>query len=330
MTLLSLISTYRTLWFYVTLGFSIILLGLVVLAVQISSELKLLESQTQQLYLHPFQVNSAASNASLMVAEIRIRTLQHFMNGSAETTDESLENITFEFNNELSNDLKVIEENFLGDLSKVMEARQLLETWTTRRKKFDVLIHTGNKKEALIFLRRDLSPIYVELKQRLNYIRDFSSNKVQLLTLESQAAANTSQLKFQFILITLFILTTIAGALTLALVLRQVKRRDAQLKREHEVVEHKAHFDELTNLPNRTLIYDRLKQALLSAKRNRSDLALLFMDLDGFKKINDTLGHHCGDILLKEVAKRLAHCIRESDTVGRSRNCSPRGYPLNT
>ncbi len=82
-------------------------------------------------------------------------------------------------------------------------------------------------------------------------------------------------------------------------------------------MQHLAHFDALTNLPNRTLLNDHIKQAILVAKRNQGKLALLFLDLDRFKQVNDTLGHHVGDILLREVADRLKLCVREMDIVSR-------------
>lgn len=78
-----------------------------------------------------------------------------------------------------------------------------------------------------------------------------------------------------------------------------------------------AHYDMLTHLPNRSLFYDRLDQAILMAKRHQRGIALLYMDLDGFKKVNDTLGHHVGDLLLVEAAERLRLCVRESDTLAR-------------
>lgn len=88
-------------------------------------------------------------------------------------------------------------------------------------------------------------------------------------------------------------------------------------KLTQERIQHMAHFDTLTGLPNRALFYDRLRQALLLAKRNDSGLTLMYMDLDGFKQVNDSLGHHAGDLLLVGVADRLSNCMRESDTVAR-------------
>lgn len=78
-----------------------------------------------------------------------------------------------------------------------------------------------------------------------------------------------------------------------------------------------AHYDYLTKLPNRFMMVDRLEQALARCERNNTRLALLFMDLDGFKSINDTLGHSAGDAALVEVAKRFSSFIRASDTLAR-------------
>lgn len=78
-----------------------------------------------------------------------------------------------------------------------------------------------------------------------------------------------------------------------------------------------AHYDALTELPNRTLFGDRLQQALTQAKRDKGRLALIFIDLDSFKPVNDTYGHNVGDLLLMDAAKRMQECKRESDTVSR-------------
>ncbi len=84
-----------------------------------------------------------------------------------------------------------------------------------------------------------------------------------------------------------------------------------------EEIKRLAFYDPLTNLPNRRLLYERLKPALASSQRNGHQGALLFIDLDNFKTLNDTLGHDMGDLLLQEVAKRLLSCIRKGDTVAR-------------
>jgi diguanylate cyclase (GGDEF)-like protein/PAS domain S-box-containing protein len=80
---------------------------------------------------------------------------------------------------------------------------------------------------------------------------------------------------------------------------------------------HAAYHDTLTGLPNRLLVFDRIEQAIASAPRNRKSVAVLFVDLNGFKRINDSLGHAIGDKLLISVGSRLAACVRASDTVSR-------------
>lgn len=82
-------------------------------------------------------------------------------------------------------------------------------------------------------------------------------------------------------------------------------------------IEHQAHYDSLTDLPNRSLFSDRLEQAIRLAHRQHQQLAVLFVDLDKFKPVNDTYGHAIGDILLQQVAQRMRDCLRDSDTVGR-------------
>ncbi|WP_321528072.1 EAL domain-containing protein [Sedimenticola selenatireducens] len=82
-------------------------------------------------------------------------------------------------------------------------------------------------------------------------------------------------------------------------------------------IEHLAHYDMLTGLLNRFSLESRMEQAVLAAKRDRQQLAVLFVDLDRFKYINDSMGHHIGDQLLIEVANRLKNCLRESDIVAR-------------
>jgi diguanylate cyclase (GGDEF)-like protein len=112
---------------------------------------------------------------------------------------------------------------------------------------------------------------------------------------------------------------------------REIKKRlemyeksNAELKAVAEELEQQknsyqklAHYDALTNLPNRVLFFDRLNQAIKRKKRHHGKLAVLFMDLDNFKEINDSLGHQAGDAVLKELGRRLKEQIRQSDTLAR-------------
>jgi diguanylate cyclase (GGDEF)-like protein/PAS domain S-box-containing protein len=97
----------------------------------------------------------------------------------------------------------------------------------------------------------------------------------------------------------------------------EAKRAATLLKESEEQYRRLAHYDALTRLPNRSLFYDRLAHAIAQARRNVWTLAVLFIDVDRFKHVNDTFGHTAGDVLLKTVSERLAECVRSDDTVGR-------------
>lgn len=97
----------------------------------------------------------------------------------------------------------------------------------------------------------------------------------------------------------------------------RVALRTAQLASLNKKLEHQSLHDALTQLPNRTLYHDRLDQAILIARRTKQCFALMALDLDHFKEINDSLGHHAGDLVLQETAERLKTALRQSDTVAR-------------
>ena len=125
----------------------------------------------------------------------------------------------------------------------------------------------------------------------------------------------------------IFIAMSVAGFLYVAYMIASIRnfnqnqienitlRLDAAT-RENEI-KQLAFFDSLTNLPNRRLLIDRLSHALVMSTRTNKRGALLFLDLDHFKVLNDSLGHDMGDLLLKQVSARLLACVRESDTVAR-------------
>lgn len=138
----------------------------------------------------------------------------------------------------------------------------------------------------------------------------------KLITLQKDAARSTA-LSTQSDYEQATILLVVTGALAICVgflvaffVIRNATHQAAKLQ-------YQAMFDGLTNLPNRTLFHDRLQQAILTSRREKHVFALLSLDLNRFKEINDTLGHHHGDQVLNTVAQRLLHHARESDTIAR-------------
>ena len=98
---------------------------------------------------------------------------------------------------------------------------------------------------------------------------------------------------------------------------QDLERMRWKLVHQGELLEHQALHDSLTGLPNRTLLHDRMQHAFVTAQRLGKTVALLMMDLDRFKEVNDTLGHHVGDLLLQQIASRMRGALRESDTIAR-------------
>jgi diguanylate cyclase (GGDEF)-like protein len=102
-------------------------------------------------------------------------------------------------------------------------------------------------------------------------------------------------------------------------------REIAQRKQAEERIRYLAYYDGLTGLPNRQLFQERLRDTLVWAKRRSQRVGLLFLDLDRFKQVNDTLGHTAGDELLRSVSDRMTHSVRLSDYVGRPEDAEPKG-----
>jgi len=108
-----------------------------------------------------------------------------------------------------------------------------------------------------------------------------------------------------------------ASALNAAILLGRIARGNRELAGKVEEIEKVAWQDQLTRLPNRLYFHERLSQMLAAAERNKRKLALLLFDIDGFKSVNDTLGHEAGDRLLKEIAERVGSRTRQADTFAR-------------
>jgi diguanylate cyclase (GGDEF)-like protein len=146
----------------------------------------------------------------------------------------------------------------------------------------------------------------VDLRNGWTVMTSGTPLNITLLTDRGAAAALLAGIIFSAVLgLLIYVLATAR-----ARAIRTVSEKTDQLR-------HQALHDGLTNLPNRALILDRVEQALARARRQKTSLAVMFLDLDGFKDVNDTFGHAAGDHLLRGVSARLSSLIRDSDTVGR-------------
>ena len=172
-------------------------------------------------------------------------------------------------------------------------------------------IEAGPKREA----RRSL-PEHVSLMTVVEALFLQTMNKLgdveHPLHADIDIGRNAGRLLFA---LSVVLAAYLAGAMFFDQRLRARAQKEAY---ERELkLQRLAHFDTLTGLPNRALFNDRLVTAMAAARRDRRRAAILFVDLDGFKRVNDRFGHEAGDRVLKEIAKRLSSCVREVDTVAR-------------
>lgn len=186
----------------------------------------------------------------------------------------------------------------------------------------------GSQKRLAIAVVKDLTPFYEKLMKTkylvmlLALFVTLTAVIIALVTLQRTALnplqALTAQLrKLRQDKRHLGQLVRIAGNAEVSELAAGFNEMTTQLKELYESLEHMAFTDPLTKLPNRTLFHDRLQQAILNARRELKPFALFIMDLDHFKDINDTLGHHIGDFILRQVGERIMGKLRESDTVAR-------------
>jgi len=113
------------------------------------------------------------------------------------------------------------------------------------------------------------------------------------------------------------ILLLVGVGFFIKLLVDNLRKRTRQLEEANKKLERSANFDQLTEVPNRRLFYLQLKNTINLAERNNRRFALIYLDLDNFKEVNDKLGHTMGDVLLKKAAKRISNCLRKSDILAR-------------
>lgn len=182
------------------------------------------------------------------------------------------------------------------------------------------LLNADRLTDANALLKQKAIPLQTAFNQQLAHMR----SQYQDETLHAQTVANqTFDSTWRTAIgmgIAAALMSVIVGGLTLRRLSRrsrQFERQFAELEASRAALKQEASHDSLTGLANRRLFYDRLQQAIRHARRYNSKVGLLFIDLDKFKEVNDTHGHHVGDAVLTEVARRLTRSVRDSDSIAR-------------
>ena len=186
------------------------------------------------------------------------------------------------------------------------QQRQLTHQAIPYQEKIIELSNAGLMSEAQSVLTQNAIPAQDAVMQVLSQLDDLTRQAANQAMLD----ANTAHEEARRWIITLSTVALLLGFLIAALVVIKIRRSNMER-------EHLATHDPLTGLPNRLLLLDRLDQAILRSKRQHTQVGLLFIDLDGFKEVNDTLGHAAGDELLKQIALRLRKVVREVDIIAR-------------
>jgi len=168
------------------------------------------------------------------------------------------------------------------------------------------LLLKGNSQAHYAAIRERLLP-----KQKL--ISDQVIELVNLQKTQAATAIKEAELTYTYAQRLMLVSGVLAFVLVFIIALLVSRKVNAQA----QSLEYQAFHDELTNLPNRMLFLDRLAQAITHSHRENVSFAIMLLDLDRFKEVNDTLGHNVGDQLLQEVSCRLNDAVRESDTVAR-------------
>ncbi|MBI3188851.1 MAG: EAL domain-containing protein [Gammaproteobacteria bacterium] len=164
----------------------------------------------------------------------------------------------------------------------------------------------GKSEEAQSLIREKGYPAQKNLAAEID-------NLINLEYAETERAWNEAKESYQsarLLMIALGAAATALGFLIAFLVIRHSQQQASTLR-------HQATYDRLTNLPNRALFADRIQQSILISRREKQSFAIIAVDLDRFKEINDAMGHHVGDLVLQQIARQSRECLRESDTFAR-------------
>ncbi|GGI87597.1 putative bifunctional diguanylate cyclase/phosphodiesterase [Shewanella gelidii] len=214
-------------------GYSVILVGLLVFALQLSQEIDDFTAQTNKLYQHPFQVNAAARISRQAVSTLRAELLYAVIDQSI-IEHNKINQERHKQQVALNDSLTTIEANFLGDMSQVYEARSLVNNLHQIHSQIFSLLANQDITAAEDLIKSKATPMHESLLKRMDYIVDYSSNKAADLVAQAKERRNESKLQLWLLLIVFALFTLFSGTVTATIVLRSLYRRDIILRETNE------------------------------------------------------------------------------------------------
>ena len=271
-----------------------------------SNNIQKLRLITQDLYEHPFAVSNASIDLKSSLFQVRNYVLQVAVIRKdieyAKVTKPKVEALY----KTIKADLAVIKGNFLGDMNRVIELETKLDQWTEIHKKIFAAAQQGDFKSAEILVISEGSPKFSEIEDLINYVVTFAQNKGRSFVVMADEDSNLIVFQTNALLIFLVIVVIV----TAVIVIWRVIFLQNELTRL-------ATTDYLTGIPNRRHFIELAERELKRSLRYGNHFVLAVVDLDLFKRINDTYGHHAGDVVLKEFGVICRMDLRDTDILGR-------------
>ncbi len=263
----------------------------------------------ENLYAHPFTVSNKALEARLTARAIRSEILVALLSRDTREVRQVQAHILAR-DAEFAAAMATVRSFYLGDLGEVDRIEQLYAAWQPKRDALLVMASHGDFDQARTLVFTSGTPRYHELDAELDKVIAFARDRAVNFLQETHARQVQAERVIYLVMLGGFA----ASFLCSAVVIRRV--RDL-VRSTEDTLELLAHHDSLTGLPNRQLFADRFGQALRQAEREGKIAAIMYVDLDRFKAVNDTYGHKAGDQLLVHVSAGFAAAVRRSDTVAR-------------
>ena len=293
----------------IIIAYLIFCAGLIVTSLVVLRKARLILASAQSIYVHPFTVSNNALDAKLTLMAIRRDILFAVLSHDVQESRQVQERVA-EQDAKFTEAMGRVRQFYLGDRAEVDRAKALFTAWKPVRDKILATSRRGEFSRAQALVLSSGTPLYNEIDADLDLIVRFARNKAVELITQARAQRDEAERIIYLVLFGGFA----ASFSCSAVLIRHVRG----IVRSNELImERMAHHDPLTGLPHRQLFNDRFGQALRQAERDKTTLALMYVDLDRFKPVNDTYGHEAGDQLLIHVSTGLLAAVRRSDTVAR-------------